>query len=209
MLIIPEKELVVILVPRTGTNYIKNAVRKRYPKAFMPYRHMEADGVPFGYDRWRRIGVLRRPVERLFSLYKFLRAYDVSATDPHKQPHMRRLKTEASGSFSDWLVNGETPIATANGIDGSYHPGSATKHPYPEQLKSSHVYLRPDLGTEIIGYSDIGSLINLLDIPYGRTHRTEACPTPKLSTEADQIIHDFHSWDIRECASRNIEEVDI
>ncbi|MBL3684559.1 hypothetical protein F2981_16960 [Sinorhizobium meliloti] len=45
---------------------------EKYPRSTLIYRHMEADGVPAGYDRWRKVGVVRHPVERLWSLYKFL-----------------------------------------------------------------------------------------------------------------------------------------
>ena len=49
MILIPEIEAVVILVPRTGSGSLYRAVLDRYPKALMPYRHMEADGVYMRY----------------------------------------------------------------------------------------------------------------------------------------------------------------
>jgi len=82
MLLIPEIETVVILVPRAGSTSIKRAVLAKYPEAMMIYRHMEADGVPFGYDRWRKIGVVHNPIDRLCSLYKYLKILMENTTKP-------------------------------------------------------------------------------------------------------------------------------
>lgn len=57
MIIIPEINTVVILVPRTGTSTLRRAIAEIYPMSMMIYRHMEADGIPIGYDRWRRSGM--------------------------------------------------------------------------------------------------------------------------------------------------------
>jgi hypothetical protein len=43
MILIPEIETVLILVPRTGTGSLRRAVLQRYPRAMLIYRHMEAD----------------------------------------------------------------------------------------------------------------------------------------------------------------------
>lgn len=72
MILIPNLKVVLILVPRTGSGSLKRAVLNQYPDALLLYRHMEADGVPQGYDRWQKVGVLRNPQDRLWSLYKFL-----------------------------------------------------------------------------------------------------------------------------------------
>ena len=61
MLLIPEIETVVVLVPRTGSGTLRRAIVQAYPKAMLIYRHMEADGVPAGYDRWSKVGVVRDP----------------------------------------------------------------------------------------------------------------------------------------------------
>ena len=75
MILIPEIETVVILVPRTGTTSLIKAIKERYPEAIRLYRHMEADGIPAGYDAWDKVGVARDPVERLWSLYKYLQTF--------------------------------------------------------------------------------------------------------------------------------------
>lgn len=106
MILVPEIETVVILVPRTGTTALKNALLGKYPKALLLYRHMEADGVPRGYDRWRKVGVLRDPVARLWSLYKFLREM---RQEPNWHPGFAaRMNASATAPFDQWLVENET-----------------------------------------------------------------------------------------------------
>ena len=78
MIIIPEKELVLITPPRTGSTSLSDQIAQKYPMSFRPYRHMEADGVPFGYDRWRRVGVFREPVARLWSVYHYCKSVAIS-----------------------------------------------------------------------------------------------------------------------------------
>lgn len=51
MILIPELETVVILVPRTGSGSLRRAIAEAYPSSMLVYRHMEADGIPAGYDR--------------------------------------------------------------------------------------------------------------------------------------------------------------
>ena len=73
MIIIPEAEAVVILTPRAGSTALKRMLLNRdYPQAFSPYRHMEADGVPAGYEHYQKFGVVRKPLARLWSVYCFL-----------------------------------------------------------------------------------------------------------------------------------------
>lgn len=51
MILIPEIQTVVILVPRTGSGSLRRAVAAKYPQSILLYRHMEADGVPAGHDK--------------------------------------------------------------------------------------------------------------------------------------------------------------
>ena len=111
MILIPEIETIVILVPRTGSGSLKRAILKTYSKAHVLYRHMEADGVPHGYDRWRRVGVARNPLDRLWSLYKFCKATVCEPTIPHSR-NVRSVRSpcrSASGCCSTTL---SSPIPT-------------------------------------------------------------------------------------------------
>lgn len=147
MIIIPEIETVVILVPRTGSGALRRAVAAKYPKSMLVYRHMEADGIPLGYDRWPRVGVVRNPLDRLWSLYKFLRNFGGN----HDPAFILAMHASVARPFDDWLLNNE--IVFTSPYDraglGRYWPGYSVRHPIPENRKSQFVYLRPDLGTEI------------------------------------------------------------
>lgn len=89
MLIIPEIPTVVLLVRKTGSETLSKVAMKKYPKAFIGDRHGTADRVPEEYSRWPKIGVVREPVARLWSLYRFLQAWPGVADMP----------------FEDWLLN--------------------------------------------------------------------------------------------------------
>jgi hypothetical protein len=45
VILIPEIETIVLLVPRTGSGSLRKAIAAKYPKSVLLYRHMEADGV--------------------------------------------------------------------------------------------------------------------------------------------------------------------
>ena len=197
MIIIPEIETVVILVPRTGTGSIRRAVAATYPKSMLIYRHMEDDGVPSGYDRWRRIGVVRRPLDRLWSLYKFMRGYH--HVRPDKGPaYIDALHRSTARPFDDWLLNNETvfsdPHDTAG--EGRFFPLYTSRHQLPENRKSQFLYLRPDLGTTVHPFDQIDIVAHSLGIALGRQNATEPEPLPALSPAGLTHIRKFHGWDI-------------
>lgn len=195
MLIIPERKTVLILNPRTGTNYLKTAVRARYAQAFMPYRHMEADGIPFGYQHYKIIGVFRSPLERLWSLYKYLKFYDLDNCAEYKRAYMAKCKESAQRPFNTWLCKNTLPVATPYGSVDDYHPQSAVKHLIPENRKSQWHYLRPDLGTIIVPYPKYGELLQWLDVPDVRTHQTPIMKMPKLTAAAKDCLEINLAWD--------------
>lgn len=196
MLIVPEIETVVLLVPRTGSGSLKAAVLNRYPEAMPLYRHMEADGVPLGYDRWRRVGVCRNPVDRLWSLFKFIRASKGGSYA--KWPDLwRRLQASVNVPFSDWVVANETVFS--NGHDSAegrgYWPHYAVNHSVPENRKSQFFYLRPDLGTHITRFEERHDLAASLDIELPHLNATDSCPPPELTPEAKAHMESFFEWD--------------
>lgn len=200
MLLIPEIETVVILVPRAGSTSIKNAVMAKYPKAMLLYRHMEADGVPHGYDRWKRVGVVRSPLYRLWSLYKYMR--DMKQAPNWVAGYADRMNRAAAVPFDQWLVN-NTNVFTDPYVAGAGHPGYwpryAVMHPIPENRKSQFLYLRPDLGTKIYKYQDIDSLAYDLglghDLP--RENGTVSERMPKsIGEEAEAHVRLHFGWDL-------------
>lgn len=198
MLIIPEIETVVILVPRTGSGSLRRAVAETYPKSFLLYRHMEADGIPLGYDRWHRLGVVRDPVDRLWSLYCFLQTFGLNGK--HDAVYAERMRNSVKRPFSDWIVNNEIPFSTPYDSAGynRYWPEFTCRHPIPENRKSQVIYLRPDLGTEICQYSRLPDLFARMRLPNDKRENQAASTyeaPPELTDEAREHIERWFEWD--------------
>lgn len=194
MILIPEIETVVILVPRTGSGTLRRAVMAKYPKAMQIYRHMEADGVPAGYDMWPKMGVVRNPIDRLWSLYKFLGRFD----GPHDPCYIADMRRQVQRPFEDWLLNNETvftsPYDRAN--EGRYYPQFNVRHAIPENRKSQWMYLRPDLGTIYYPYQNIREIADALDVTMKERHNeTETSDYPKLSEECHTYLRRVFDWD--------------
>lgn len=213
MIIIPDLETVVILTPRAASSAIKDAVKTRYPGSFRPYRHMEADGVPLGYDRWRKIGVVRDPVERLWSLWKYLREMDGEPDGRGKwEPaYVAAMRRWAGLPFDEWLVQNETVFTSPYASDGArFFPYFTVRHAMPENRKSQFVYLRPDLGTIIYRFDHVESLAAELDIELLRDNGTDPGAPPALSEVAQDHVGRFFAWDIAvtgDAAPRSIDEI--
>lgn len=205
MLIIPERKVVVILTPRTGTRSLKNAVLKRYPAAFLLYRHMEADGVPQGYDRWPKVGVVRDPIERLWSLYKYLKRFGIDWCAEHDSTYTYNMRASVAAPFDHWLLHNElvftSPYDSAGW--GRFYPAYTCRHPMPENRKSQYHYLRPDLGTEIVPYPVVKRLWANLEIDDLRENSTDETPPPTLSKQAAAYVQRWFSWDFDACAVAN------
>ncbi|MDE4558430.1 hypothetical protein LOF24_10180 [Sinorhizobium meliloti SM11] len=191
----PELETVIILVPRTGSGSLRRAIAEKYPRSTLIYRHMEADGVPAGYDRWRKVGVMRHPVARLWSLYKFLRTFD----GDHDPAYIAAMRESVSMSFSDWIVDNRVPFTTPYDSAGynRFWPQYTVRHPPPENRKSQFMYLRPDLGTEIEQFSNLAAIEERFCIKLTRHNVTRIEPLPKLTSEAHTHCHKHFAWDFR------------
>ncbi|RVE90089.1 hypothetical protein CN238_11795 [Sinorhizobium meliloti] len=195
MILVPELETVIILVPRTGSGSLRRAIAEKYPRSTLIYRHMEADGVPAGYDRWRKVGVLRHPVARLWSLYKFLRNFD----GDHDPAYIAAMRESVSMSFSDWIVDNRVPFTTPYDSAGynRFWPQYTIRHPLPENRKSQFMYLRPDLGTEIEQFSNLAAIEERFRIKLPRHNATRSEPLPELTSEALTHCHKHFAWDFR------------
>lgn len=196
MILIPEIETIAILVPRTGSGALRRAIKAKYPRAVQLYRHMEADGVPAGYDRWRKVGVVRDPVERLWSLYKFLQNFG-GDHDPAYIEKMRRTVRSFSG-FDEWLRLNDTPFTTPYDSTGRgrFFPEFSVRHPLPENRKSQFVYLRPDLGTTIISYRHKKIIEGVFCVSLDEeTNVTPPIAPPRLSDAGMAYMREWFAWD--------------
>lgn len=195
MLLVPEISTVVILPPRTGSSSLRKAVLANYPQAIQIYRHMEADGIPLGYDTWRRVGVVRNPIDRLWSLYKFLQDF---GGGQHDFAFVEAMRGSVERPFSDWIVNNEVTFTSPYdraGL-GRFWPAYCVRHPMPENRKSQAVYIRPDLGTEFWDYNSIDGLAETLGVTLDlRENRTEGNRNPEITPEAMEYLHRVHRWD--------------
>ncbi len=197
MILIPEIEIVMILVPRTGTGSLRHAIGHRYPQSHMIYRHMEACGVPRGYDRWRKVGVVRHPLDRLWSLYKFMRTY---RSEAHDSAYAASIQNSTRMEFSDWIIHNEVVFTSPydRSGQGRYNALFTNNHPIPENHKSQFLYLRPDLGTDVVRFDDLSEFAEVLDIDLGHIHKTSAGPMPEISTKAWDHIGRVFAWDLEQ-----------
>lgn len=196
MILIPELETVVILIPRTGSGSLRRAIEQRYPRSILIYRHMEADGVPQGYGRWPKVAVLRDPLERMWSLYKFLRDFDNNRDDP---AYIAAMQKQAARPFADWLINNQVVFTApydSAGL-GRFWPHFTVRHPLPENRKSQFIYARPDLGTEMLQFSDIAAIERRFDVSLDQHNRTPAEPMGPLTPEAVDYLNLWFRWDLQ------------
>lgn len=204
MILIPELETVIILTPRTGSGSLRRAIAEAYPRSILIYRHMEADGVPSGYDRWRRLGVVRDPIARLWSLYKFLRTFNGN----HDPAYIASMRSSAQRPFADWLIHNETVFTSpydSAGL-GRYWPQFTVRHPLPENRKSQFVYLRPDLGTQIYRFIDLPSLEDALKVSLLRLNVTDDLRAPELPSIAMEYVNRAFAWDFQASRARAASE---
>ena len=198
MILIPELKTVVILVPRTGTRSLKKAIAERYPQSMLLYRHMEADGVPQGYDRWAKVGVVRNPVDRLWSLYKYLQRFGLDWCAEHDETYTAQMRASVAVPFEDWLTGNDLPFTTpydSAGL-GRFLPAYCCRHPLPENRKSQFVHLRPDLGTEIYRHDQVNDLFQRLRVDPPRINGTDTSSPPPLTEAGRRYVERWFAWDL-------------
>lgn len=152
MIIIPEARAVVILTPRAGSTALKEVLLRAFPRAFMPYRHMEADGVPAGYECYQKYGLVREPLTRLWSMWHYILRMKQERKPTWDSFGIDEIVAEADKGFMHWLVYGTVPFARSSSPTGITYPQYHTLHPMHEFRKSQRVYLRPDLGTSVFPF---------------------------------------------------------
>jgi len=193
MILIPEIETVIILTPRTGSGSLRRAIKKKYPKSIHLYRHMEADGVPAGYDRWRKVGVLRNPLDRLWSLYKYCGKID----GPYPEAFIQETRKSVELPFSEWIVHNENVFISPNDRSGGgeFYPEFTVSNHLPENKKSQFLYLRPDLGTQIFRFDRLMEVGRELGVSLEHHNKTVERPLPSLTIEAVEHMRKWFAWD--------------
>ncbi|SOC42469.1 hypothetical protein SAMN05892877_11011 [Rhizobium subbaraonis] len=193
MILVPELKTIIILVPRTGSGSLRRAIAARYPRSILLYRHMEADGVPAGYDRWQKVGIVRQPVERLWSLYKFLRTF----AGDHDSAYVEAMRKSVAMPFDEWIVENRVPFTTPydSAGYGRFWPEYTVRHPMAENRKSQFMYLRPDLGTDIMQFDDLDAVSRRFDIELPQHNRTDDTSAPELSAAAQDYCERVFAWD--------------
>ena len=66
------------------------------------------------------------------------------------------------------MRNNTVPFATSCGVGGEIDPRYHTLHPKPEAQKSQYEYLRPDLGTAVYKFEEMGNLVRQIAMRAGR-----------------------------------------
>src|ERR1700761_2601664 len=214
MLLVPELSKVFILVPRTGTGSFYREMKRVYPRSILLYRHMEADGCPRCYDRWERIGFVRHPLARLYSLWSFMQDFSGGAQVQGGAASLdaARVRRQSARSFEDWLINNREPwtIPFDTNGEGAWWPILSRMNAAPENTLSQFQYLRPDLGTTIWKFEDLRSHMTKLGLDVdnisNNTRSKEQLSDGRrhartFSDAAIDHISRFQKWDLeQDCA---------
>ena len=199
MLIVPELETVFILVPRTGSGTLYRELIRVYPKSMLLYRHMEADGCPKGYDRWKRIGFVRHPLYRLWSLYNYLKAIDPVRRDDTTNAARQRAQTVRP--FEDWLLNNNEPFSVPYDLtgEGNFWPGYTRSNAAPENKLSQFQYLRPDIGTKVLHFSELKIHMQIWGLNSAVIRNKSArALSPPTSPAIRDHLEKFCRWDLQQ-----------
>ena len=191
MIIIPEARAVVILTPRAGSTALKDVLLAAFPNAFMPYRHMEADGVPAGYEGYQKFGLVRPPLTRMWSVWHYILYMQYNRKSTWDSFGIDEIVAEADNGFFNWMRNGTVPFARSSSPTGRVFPRYHTLHPMHEFKKSQHVYLRPDLGTEVFPFHLAQNMLDALADRAGpQLHGLLRMPGSKVNAAAPSMPKD-------------------
>lgn len=206
MLIVPELKTVFILVPRTGSGSLYREMRRVYPRAMLLYRHMEAEGTPYGYDRWTRVGFVRHPLMRLWSLYCFMRRFAGGAEvqGGAASADAERCRRQVDCDFETWLLNNKEPWTVPYDLsgDGDWWPVLARKNGLPENLRSQWTYLRPDLGTTVLKFERLRQYMWDWGLNPDMNANMTSKPLPPVSAAITRHIQKHMAWDLEQGCER-------
>lgn len=202
MIIVPELKKVFILVPRTGSGTLYRELQSVYPRSMLLYRHMEADGVPIGYDRWEKVGFVRHPLYRLWSLYRLMQTFGGGACVQGGQARAdaERIRNQTEPSFEHWLLNNyqpwTVPYDLSTGQD--FWPILSRRYGAPENRLSQWQYLRPDLGTKILHFSLLRHYLKEWGLNPEFVANKVLVEEPPVSAAIHEHLWKFCEWDIRQ-----------
>lgn len=202
MLIVPEIQKVFILVPRTGSGTLYRQIGAKYPKAMLLYRHMEADGCPHGYDRWERIGFVRHPLFRLWSLYNFMRNFGGGAQvqGGAASSDAQRVRAQVAMPFEEWLLNNREPWTVPFDLNGNgaYWPVLARMNSAPETRLSQWAYLRPDLGVTVHKFEELKACLSAWGLDPAAVSNATVREGPPTSEAISNHLSRFCKWDLEQ-----------
>jgi len=191
MIIIPELKTVLLQPPRTGTTAVRDAVLAKYPKSFLLYRHMESDGIPFGYAHWHKVAQVRHPVDRLMSVFKYMREPIVK--ERTKLEWRARMMRATENGFDAWLQNKEIFTSSMLPSGPDFRPRDAVKWSYPEQVKSQALWARD---AELIMFENLeADALSQLGVEI--EHKNQSAPY-NVDYDLDNLISFIrlhHEWD--------------
>jgi hypothetical protein len=194
MLIIPELQAVFIFPPRTGSDTLCVELMRMHPNAFLLYRHAEADLVPEAYEGWRKVGFVRHPLARLWSLFKYCAVIADGQVVVALQEEVKRVAASVQGkSFEQWVLTNEELFLPAN----SGIPLLHQRRHVPETRKSQKDYLRPDLGTVILRYQDLQMHMQSWGLDHTtRRGETPSHAVPPMTKKLKKHMTKYFAWDM-------------
>lgn len=120
---------------------------KKYPRAINLYRHMERDGLPEPYQHWKCVVQWRRPLDRLMSLYRYMR--NPRSTSGHVHAGWKQeVQKDTDRHFRDWITKGKHPF-TKRGQPGDedFDPFYSVNYPaVPINRKGLQFWAQPKMG---------------------------------------------------------------
>jgi hypothetical protein len=192
MIIIPETQTIVLQPPRTGTTSLRDALLKEYPQAFLIYRHMEADGIPFGYNHFRKVCQVRHPFERLKSMYFYMRNPNIKPRTCAKW--VARVKAASNKSFEEWLH--DPTCFVSSGIPGlDLRPRDCQKWIGPSQKKSQILWAKG--ADQLLRNEHLNEdAFLLLGVDVGHVNAAKDKKAVECTSHVMRFLHEFHSWDM-------------
>lgn len=119
-----------IEIPRTGTKSLREALMQ-IPGTFLYGNHNEITTLPEAFKDFRIAVVVRDPVHRLYSIYRYMRMTQVVQRHPEWFDPLHREVMEMT--FSEWIVDGKALFC------GGAWPYTVA-HMVPEQDKGQASY---------------------------------------------------------------------
>jgi hypothetical protein len=113
---------------------------------------------------------------------------------------MKRVREVIWGFANDWCIHNQIVFTNAND-DIKFIPRFSVRHALPENRKSQFLYLRPDLGTTIYRYSQVGALWDRLgvDRECDRHNVTTSEAIPTLCDTTRSHLDRVFKWDFEAC----------